>query len=300
MSLTATAKGVSMDLRIFTEPQQGATYDDLVRVAQETERLGFSAFFRSDHYLHMGSVSGLPGPTDAWITFAGIARETSTVRLGTLVTAATFRLPGPLAIAVAQVDEMSGRKSRARHRNRMVRRRALGLRHRISLTRGALRSPGRATRGHHWVMDDAVGSGTRTRGRSIPSLTVRVCPSQCNSPTRRSSSGAGARRVPPNSLHDSPPSSTEPSTASMRHVVSSNASAPRARTPAESSVDRPLRRAGPVRGRERRGDPRRAQRIGRDVGGTASEGSRGDGRRSDRQDPHLWRRRRHADVPTGP
>jgi len=108
MSLTATAKGVSMDLRIFTEPQQGATYDDLVRVAQETERLGFSAFFRSDHYLHMGSVSGLPGPTDAWITLAGIARETSTVRLGTLVTAATFRLPGPLAIAVAQVDEMSG------------------------------------------------------------------------------------------------------------------------------------------------------------------------------------------------
>src|ERR1700686_4500817 len=97
-----------MDLRIFTEPQQGASYDDLLAVAQAAERIGFDAFFRSDHYLAMGSSDGLPGPTDAWITLAGIARETSTIRLGTLVTSATFRLPGPLAIAVAQVDAMSG------------------------------------------------------------------------------------------------------------------------------------------------------------------------------------------------
>src|SRR6202162_661667 len=97
-----------MELRIFTEPQQGATYDDLLRIARESERLGFGAFFRSDHYLHMGSVSGLPGPTDAWITLAGLARETTTIRLGTLMSAATFRLPGPLAITVAQVDQMSG------------------------------------------------------------------------------------------------------------------------------------------------------------------------------------------------
>lgn len=96
-----------MDLRIFTEPQQGATYDDLLAVAQETERLGFDAFFRSDHYLHM-SGDGLPGPSDAWTSLAGIARETSTVRLGTLMTSATFRHPGVLAIQVAQVDQMSG------------------------------------------------------------------------------------------------------------------------------------------------------------------------------------------------
>lgn len=95
------------DVRIFTEPQQGATYDDLLAVALRSEALGFGAFFRSDHYLKMGGVSGLPGPTDAWITLAGLARETSTIRLGTLVTAATFRLPGPLAIAVAQIDQMS-------------------------------------------------------------------------------------------------------------------------------------------------------------------------------------------------
>ena len=96
-----------MDLRIFTEPQQGATYDDLLAVARRAEDTGFDAFFRSDHYLAMG-VDGRPGPTDAWLTLAGLARETSTIRLGTLMTSATFRLPGPLAISVAQVDQMSG------------------------------------------------------------------------------------------------------------------------------------------------------------------------------------------------
>lgn len=98
---------MTLDLRIFTEPQQGATYDDQLAVAQATERLEFSAFFRSDHYLAMG-VDGRPGPTDSWVTLAGLARETSTVRLGTLVSSATFRHPGVLAIQVAQVDQMSG------------------------------------------------------------------------------------------------------------------------------------------------------------------------------------------------
>ena len=97
-----------MDLRIFTEPQQGASYDDLLAVALVAEELGFDAFFRSDHYLKIGDMTGLPGPTDAWITLAGLARDTSRIRLGTLVTAATFRLPGPLAISVATVDAMSG------------------------------------------------------------------------------------------------------------------------------------------------------------------------------------------------
>ena len=96
-----------MQFRIFTEPQMGATYDDLLAVARRTEETGFDAFFRSDHYLTMGG-DGLPGPTDAWLTLAGLARETSRIRLGTLMTAATFRLPGPLAISVAQVDQMSG------------------------------------------------------------------------------------------------------------------------------------------------------------------------------------------------
>jgi F420-dependent oxidoreductase-like protein len=97
-----------MRLRIFTEPQQGASYATLRRVAKATEDLGFDAFFRSDHYLKMGGVSGEPGPSDAWATLAGLAVETSRIRLGTLVTSATFRYPGPLAIAVAGIDEMSG------------------------------------------------------------------------------------------------------------------------------------------------------------------------------------------------
>jgi len=96
-----------MDLRIFTEPQQGATYDDLLAVARAAEQLGFDGFFRSDHYLHM-SGDGSPGPTDAWTTLAGLARDTSRIRLGTLVSSATFRLPGPLAVTVAGVDQMSG------------------------------------------------------------------------------------------------------------------------------------------------------------------------------------------------
>ncbi|MCW2495876.1 LLM class F420-dependent oxidoreductase [Jatrophihabitans sp.] len=96
-----------MDLRIFTEPQQGATYDDLLRVALAAEQLGFDGFFRSDHYLTMGG-DGLPGSTDAWVTLGALARETSTIRLGTLVSPATFRLPGVLAISVAQADQMSG------------------------------------------------------------------------------------------------------------------------------------------------------------------------------------------------
>jgi F420-dependent oxidoreductase-like protein len=97
-----------MRLPIFTEPQQGADYQTLRKVALAAEGLGFEAFFRSDHYLKMGSVSGRPGPTDSWATLAALAVETSRIRLGTLMTAATFRLPGPLAITVAQVDQMSG------------------------------------------------------------------------------------------------------------------------------------------------------------------------------------------------
>lgn len=95
------------DFRVFVEPQQGATYADQLAVARAAESLGYSAFFRSDHYVAM-SGDGLPGPTDSWVTLAGIARETSSIRLGTMVTSATFRYPGPLAISVAQVDEMSG------------------------------------------------------------------------------------------------------------------------------------------------------------------------------------------------
>jgi F420-dependent oxidoreductase-like protein len=96
-----------MEFRIFTEPQQGASYADQLAAARRAEQLGFDAYFRSDHFLHFLG-DGLPGPTDSWVTLAGLARETSTIRLGTLVTSATFRHPGVLAISVAEVDAMSG------------------------------------------------------------------------------------------------------------------------------------------------------------------------------------------------
>ncbi|UQU64130.1 LLM class F420-dependent oxidoreductase [Couchioplanes caeruleus] len=97
-----------MRVSLFTEPHRGATYDDQLRLARHAEDAGFEGFFRADHYQSMGADPGLPGPTDAWLTLAGLARETSRIRLGTMVNSATFRLPGPLAIMVAQVDAMSG------------------------------------------------------------------------------------------------------------------------------------------------------------------------------------------------
>jgi F420-dependent oxidoreductase-like protein len=93
---------------IFTEPQQGFSYDEQLAFALASERLGFDAYFRSDHYMRMAAGDPLPGPTDSWITLAGLARETRSIRLGTLVSSATHRLPGILAIQVAQVDAMSG------------------------------------------------------------------------------------------------------------------------------------------------------------------------------------------------
>lgn len=96
-----------MELRVFTEPQEGASYQQQLTMAKTAELLGFGAYFRSDHFVKIHPGSPLPGPTDAWVTLGALARETSTIRLGTLVTSATFRLPGPLAVAVAQVDAMS-------------------------------------------------------------------------------------------------------------------------------------------------------------------------------------------------
>ncbi|SIN71087.1 LLM class F420-dependent oxidoreductase [Agromyces cerinus] len=97
-----------MEVCVFTEPQQGASYDDQLAQATATERLGFDGWFRSDHYLAMDDADPMPGPTDAWTTLAGLARETRRIRLGTLVSSATFRHPSVLAIQVAQVDDMSG------------------------------------------------------------------------------------------------------------------------------------------------------------------------------------------------
>jgi len=95
-----------MECRIFTDPSNGATYQDLSESARLAEEFGYAGFFLSDHYMQFTG-DGQPGPTDVWTTLAGLARETSRIRLGSLVTSVTFRHPGPLAIVVAQVDMMS-------------------------------------------------------------------------------------------------------------------------------------------------------------------------------------------------
>ena len=180
-----------VDFRVFVEPQQGASYTDQLAVAQAAESLGFSAFFRSDHYLAM-SGDGRPGPTDSWVTLGGIARETSTIRLGTLVTSATFRYPGPLAIAVAQVDEMSGGRVEfglgtgwfeAEHLAYAIpfpplRERFARLTEQLELITGLWTSP-------------SVRRSI-TPERITPSTTRPRCPSRCSSHIHRSSSAGRA------------------------------------------------------------------------------------------------------------
>jgi alkanesulfonate monooxygenase len=189
-------------MRLFTDPHQGATYDDVLRMARCAEDAGYDAFFRSDHYLRITPGDGLPGPTDAWLTLAGLARDTTTIRLGTLVTAATFRQPGPLAIAVAQVDRMSGGRVEfglgtgwfeAEHRAYGIpfpplRERFDRLEEQLEIITGLWQTPVGGTysfHGEHYTLDDSpalpkpqqtprppvlVGGGGRTR---TPALAAR-------------------------------------------------------------------------------------------------------------------------------
>ena len=198
----------AVDFRVFVEPQQGATYADQLAVARAAEALGYSAFFRSDHYVAM-SGDGLPGPTDSWVTLAGIARETSTIRLGTMVTSATFRYPGPLAISVAQVDEMSGGRVEfgigagwfeAEHPAYAIPFPPLGerfdrLTEQLEIITGLWTTPGRR-------------DVRLRRQRTTPSPTPRRCPSLCSPRIRRSSSAAAAPSAPRRWRRSSPPSST--------------------------------------------------------------------------------------------
>lgn len=101
-----------MRYALMTEPQQGLAYDELLALARTAEEAGIEAFFRSDHYASFPGESGLP-TTDAWTTLAGLARETSAIRLGVLVSPVTFRIPGQLAKVIQTVDEMSGRRVEA-------------------------------------------------------------------------------------------------------------------------------------------------------------------------------------------
>ena len=218
-----------MQLRIFTEPQQGADYGRQLAVARAAEELGFDAFFRSDHYLKMGDGSGLPGPTDSWLTLAALAVQTSRIRLGTMVSSATFRYPGPLAIAVAQADQMSGGRIElglgagwfeAEHA-------AYGIP--FPPVARAVRPAGRAAGGDHRAVGRAgwarrsPSTGTTTRSRTRPG-----CPSRRSGRTRRSSSAGPGRTGRPRWPPGTRPSSTCRSPAWRRPARGTAGSARRA------------------------------------------------------------------------
>jgi F420-dependent oxidoreductase-like protein len=96
-----------MRFALMIEPQQGLSYDDQLAIARRAESLGFEALFRSDHYESFPGEAGNP-TTDAWACLAGLARDTTTIKLGSLVSPVTFRTPGTLAKVAITVDEMSG------------------------------------------------------------------------------------------------------------------------------------------------------------------------------------------------
>ena len=197
-----------MELRIFTEPQQGADYGRLLAVARASEQLGFDAFFRSDHYLNMGDGDGLPGPTDAWLTLAGLAGETSRIRLGTLMSPVTFRYPGPLAISVAQVDEMSGGRVElglgagwfeAEHTAYGIpfpptAERFDRLEEQLAIITGLWETP--------------VGQRFSFAGKYYPVSDSAACPSRSARLVRRCSSAGGVRGVPRSSPRGTPTSTT--------------------------------------------------------------------------------------------
>ena len=174
-----------MELRIFVEPQEGASYEQQLAMAQAAESHGFGAFFRSDHLLRIKPGAGDPGPTDSWVTLGAIARETSTIRLGTMVTSATFRLPGPLAVAVAQVDAMSAGRVEvglgtgwyeAEHLAYGIpfptlRERFERLEEQLAILTGLWSTP--------------AGETTSSPVSTTPSLRGRPCPSRCSVPIRR-------------------------------------------------------------------------------------------------------------------
>ena len=210
-------------LRIFTEPQQGATYDDLLAVASTAERLGFGAFFRSDHYLAMGGAleaGGLPGPTDAWITLAGLARDTSTIRLGTLVTSATFRLPGPLACQRGRAStrcRAAASSSASAPAGTSASTRPTASRSRRSASASTVSRSSSSVLTGFW--STPVGERFDHRRRRLARQpTRRRCPSRCRPAACRSSSAAAGRSGHRRWRPASPPSSTRRSSRIERFV----------------------------------------------------------------------------------
>jgi F420-dependent oxidoreductase-like protein len=167
-----------MRYALMTEPQQGLSYEEILSVARSAEEAGIEAFFRSDHYASFPGEGGLP-TTDAWATLAGLARETTTIRLGVLVSPVTFRIPGSLAKVIQTVDEMSGGRVEAgfgagwneeEHAQLGLRFPPIGERYdmleeQMAIIHGLWTEPdGWAYSGAHWQVKDAKRHGEIARG----------------------------------------------------------------------------------------------------------------------------------------
>ena len=158
-----------MRFALMSEPQQGLSYAEVLALARATEDAGFEAYFRSDHYASFPGEAGLP-TTDAWATLAGLARETSRINLGVLVSPVTFRAPGNLAKVVATVAEMAGGRielgmgagwNALEHRQHGLRfppakERFDMLEEQLAIVHGLWSEPdGWSFEGHHWRVADA-------------------------------------------------------------------------------------------------------------------------------------------------
>ena len=189
-----------MDLRDLHRAPAGRVVRRPARqVARRTEDLGFDAFFRSDHYLSMGQGAGgtgEPGPTDAWMTLAGLARETSRIRLGTLVTRRPSGCPAPLAIRRPRSTPMSRRPGRARPRHRVVRGRARGVRHPVPAAAGTLRPAGGAAADRHRAVGDPGGPAFSFDGSHYELADSPALPKPVQWPLPVIVGGYGKRRTP--------------------------------------------------------------------------------------------------------
>ncbi len=101
------ASVLRMDLCLMIEGQEGVTWAQWVALAGACEEHGVPALFRSDHYLELGGEHPARGALDAWTTLAALGAVTTPLRLGTLVSPATFRHPSVLAKAVATADHVT-------------------------------------------------------------------------------------------------------------------------------------------------------------------------------------------------
>jgi F420-dependent oxidoreductase-like protein len=90
----------------MVEGQEGVTWEQWVALAQACEQAGLDGLFRSDHYT--GVIRSAEGSLDAWATLAALAAVTERIRLGSLVSPATFRHPSVLARMAVTADHISG------------------------------------------------------------------------------------------------------------------------------------------------------------------------------------------------